>query len=357
MYWVRGSINFTLTTPGFVQAEDAGHFHEWMEDRGWSFTQLALDPLSEDYSVGHAEGRDKLSSWDAEAAEWELAVNMPRQLMQAYRDFGLVADSGALPLCDHCRHHAACWAGIEQRKPVKPEERHWSHLAMPWVGRSYKTYRIAVIGVNPNEAGGLNLYEELVPAAQAEMLGKGGKGSGRRRVNFGHEGYKGSLLWHRIGLYAAKVIERLAYDDDPLHLPELSHIDAFNRISFINHIKCSPVGDRSEPSRAMWENCSYILRRELQIMQPNILLVLGTGENMRYLLQNVVDADPALMEATRYVRMAEGRLEGRAVGIINVPHPAGRFGASHEIGRELDLVLNRNLPRLQQCLGLPRVRL
>lgn len=349
MYWVLGTINSTLSSPKFFQESDITRFHPWMESKGWKFSDYRLDPMSADYSVNHAEGRDHLFRWETDIAEWERTENMPHHLMQMYENLGVVSNHIPLPLCQACSHHQDCWKDNEHRKPVDQDNIHWSHVSLPWIGQKYHTFRIAVIGINPYEAGGLDFYPKLIPQARAEMA------SGKIKVNFNHPGYAGTVLWHRIGRYASQTILKFVNDDDPLTFSDLSHIDAYDYISFTNHVKCSPIGDRSQPTQAMWGNCHSILKDELAILAPTILLVLGSSDNIYYLLENVVDEKASLIDETKYVRLYLGKLHDRNIGIINVPHPAApRLGASYQISKDLDLLLHTHASMLQNVLHLSR---
>lgn len=352
MYWVLGTLNYTLSSPKFIQESDIARFHMWMETRGWRFSDYPLDPMSIDYSVRHVDGRDKLVSWDTDISDWERTVNMPHHLLQMYAGLGVVSNNTPLPLCETCGHHQECWQGNEHRKPLDQGNIHWSHVSLPWIGTKYNTFRIAVIGINPYEAGGLEFYPKLIPQAREEMAG------GRIKVTFNHPGYAGTVLWHRIGLYASQTILNFVNDDDPLTFPDLSHVDAYDWIAFTNHVKCSPIGDRSKPSQAMWENCHSILKKELGILAPKIMIVLGTGDNFHYLNKNVLDETPSLLDETKSVRLYVGKLHSKTIGIINVPHPAapGR-GASHQISRDLEMLLFKHAAKLQYMLHLPRPRL
>lgn len=111
-------------------------------------------------------------------------------------------------------------------------------------------------------------------------------------------------------------------DDAQIHLE-------YENFAFLNHIKCSPTGERSKPSEAMWERCGvHVLKRESAILQPRVLVVLGTGDNLYYLERRVLDETlrPVCSEAD--VRSCHGRLDGRELDVIAVPHPAGSIESS-----------------------------
>jgi uracil-DNA glycosylase family 4 len=242
-------------------------------------------------------------------------------------------DEKPLSLCNTCKNNKECWKSIEYRKSLEQNNIHWSHISLPWIGNKFSIFRITVIGINPYEAGGLEFYPNLIPQAKKELA------DGKIKINFNHPGYKGSIIWHRIGLYISQIIGNFVNDDDPINIPNISIDEAYDWLCFTNHIKCSPIGDRSEPTIAMWNNCYSILKEELQIIAPKLFLVLGTGDNIHYLLKNVIQ-DSIQLESTKYCRLYTGMFNGKQIGIINVPHPSAPYiGASQQISKDLDQLL------------------
>lgn len=319
-------------------------FFEFMKERGWVFTErLYTDfELSTTYSIhnsihygyGHKE-------WDKDFYEYQK-MNLPSLILERYEEKGLVhKDLKALPLCDYCDYSKECYSGNESRKPnlVNSE---WSLIELPWIGQHYSKKKIAFLGINPNEDGGLNQLEVLVNAAKAELE------AGKTKVNFGYtypdgKKYSGTFLWHRIAAYS-KIIQgamEIAKDDifkeieffrDENFAPEKVACE-FDNISFLNHIKCSPLGNRSKPTNKMWENCGKsILLDELKILRPEWLIVLGDGDNAWAFEKNVLESNVHVKEG-----MFEGSYRcftttefGLLTKVIVVPHPAAPGGADKD---------------------------
>ena len=250
------------------------------------------------------------------------------RIQRVYEDLGFTAQGHEYSLCEVCSFAAGCWANHEHRKPTGKDVS-WSYISLPWVGEDYATCKVAFIGINPYEGGGLDFFPKLVPQAVRELE------SGRRAVSFGIPRYR-SLLWHRIGLYASSIVNRMISLNG--EFGDLKPYQAYKTLAFVNHIKCSPTGDRSAPTNAMWNNCSYVLAKELEILRPNILCVIGRGDNFVYTLRNLVRSHIPLDEIGN-VRLAKGEVNGKEVLIINVPHTAAYGGSALKINEDLQRIL------------------
>ena len=251
---------------------------------------------------------------------------------------GLLPNDG--PLHRVCENGAACWGEAQDRLP--PDEGETGCISQPWVGSRYRDLRLAAIGVNLNEYGGLNALVELTEEAK-ELIAEG-----CRRVRFHntYNEYAGSFLWHRLGAYAAAIAEtsRVAFvewGDDGYPLPK-NVAQSFDMIAFMEHVKCAPIGEKSKPTTAMWKRCgAHILRNELEILRPAQLLILGTSDNARYLSVQVLDAKMDCVIQHGSVISAIGSIAGNVIKIIVVPHPTSYGGASRAILDDLKQVLHR----------------
>lgn len=256
-----------------------------------------------------------------------------------YRDLGFnsTPSNDRLPLHECCKNRHECWKGADDRKPPNDEE--WSKISRPWVGSKYSDLRLVAVGVNLNECGGFDALSMLLETAREEMVS-----TGRKRVRFDNSNYRGSLLWHRLGCYAV-VFAQAAGLITPSYanqFPVNRDVgQAFEYIAYTNHIKCSPKGNWSEPTKKMWENCGgHVLRKELLELEPERILILGTSDNFRYFIANVLDPDITKPLNKKSVRIVSGKLGKKPVRVFAVDHPASRLGARKSILEDLRESLN-----------------
>ncbi|MGI8749226.1 MAG: uracil-DNA glycosylase family protein [Thermoleophilaceae bacterium] len=128
------------------------------------------------------------------------------------------------------------------------------------------------MAINQNEYGGLGAHWWIVIGALAK-LDRGAE----------------PTFHYSVGRYMAAVLATL--DGMPVppedELDAAASVEAWRRCCFTEAIKCSPLGDDSRPSQAMWQNCPVrFLLAELEILQPRTLIVVGrgTGDALRRLL-------------------------------------------------------------------------
>jgi hypothetical protein len=255
-----------------------------------------------------------------------------------YAQLGMIDESGlSLPLHLSCINRQGCWLSAEDRFP--PDDDQWAHLSRPWIGNAYHELRLLAIGENLNEYGGFDAVQVLTQLAKNEIL------SGRRRVRFGNDfkRYPGSFLWHRLGCYAVVFAQTKGFLN-PLWGADLypSKEDvsrAYDYISYTNHIKCSPKGGKSEQTKQMWDNCGkHILRKEIELLQPDYILILGKSDNQWYFNNRVLD-EPTEWAYHQSVGMGLGKVGGREVSVFILPHPQAKGGNSLSILNDLRHVL------------------
>ena len=87
----------------------------------------------------------------------------------------------------------------------------------------------------------------------------------------------------------------------------------------------------------MWENCApFLLAAELEVLRPQVLLVLGLGENLSQL---------GRIGSMEGHRVAEGIYRGTVqartgvLQVVGVTHPAGFGGCSKALVTRLDQAL------------------
>lgn len=181
-------------------------------------------------------------------------------MAELYERAGVLSEGRVAPLHEACRHCAKCWADEEPDARPAPDS---AGIALPWIGRDYGGDRIAVAGINLYEYGGLFAQWWIYQDVQ-EMMAT-------------FKRYKGSMLPYAVGTYVSALLHR----DGPDQFREPSALDAakaWERIAFMELVKCSPARGRSAPNEQMWANClgTYFLD-ELHLLEPRSLIVMGTG--------------------------------------------------------------------------------
>jgi hypothetical protein len=261
---------------------------------------------------------------------------MDQQFKNLYEKLGLIKSDGTMiTLHSDCPFSDKCWKNIQDRKPVK-EGKFWT-ITRPWVGENYEDFRLLVVGINMNEYGCYDCAIELVNQAKKEYE------EGYTK-NFMTETYSGTFLFHRMASYVNALIEK-----EGIYKPNWGNdgfpskqdlIKSFDFFAFTNHIKCSPIEENSKPTYEMWENCGrFILKNEINVLEPSKILVLGKEENFYYFNQKVLD-EPISLEWKGNIGLGKGHINNKQVEIIVVPHPASFGGNSHEIMKELNCVIN-----------------
>jgi hypothetical protein len=256
-----------------------------------------------------------------------------------YQSLNLLNESGQeIPLHSACQYRSECWNDAFDRCP--PEDQGWSSITRPWVGPRYEELRLVVVGENFNEYGGLEALVELTEEAKVLIA------EGWRRVRFGNsfKNYAGSFLWHRIGCYATAFGEAFGIAKsnwDNNGYPEAKDAaSAYDLITFVEHIKCSPRGHKSKPTSRMWENCgAHVLRKELLLLNPTHILVLGTSTNAWSLRQHVFDSDWCDKVQVGSVTHAKTLLDGNILMVWVVPHPTSYGGSAGAIIQDLRTAL------------------
>ena len=224
---------------------------------------------------------------------------------QLYTQLGLGPRCEETFLPERCPQAGTCWRGEEPRTPNRAalEAKQNGGLSMPWVGPDYEETRLLILGINTNEYAHWTAMRELA------------------------EQGKDQLKAGRVRLYGTAWLG-LPFDGDEYSGPVLA--DLLDRVAMTNHIKCAPTGSRSKPTTAMWEQCGpYILPKELELLRPTRVLVLGSGDNGWY-FQTRVRSE---VDSKTHALTIEGvRLKSRlirwndGVEALVMPHPSAPGG-------------------------------
>lgn len=237
-----------------------------------------------------------------------------------------------------CASRSACWQNAEGRYP--PDGDSWSHIARPWVGAEYEKLRLLAVAENLNEYGGLEALCELAEESK-DLLRKGFR---RVRFHAAFSEYAGSFLWHRLASYSAAIAEaqgslEVSWLADGYPSPQ-DAARAFDFIAFAEHVKCSPKGDKSAPTVAMWENCGrHVLREEILVLRPAVVLVLGRSNNNWYLRERVCDTGYQSRRKIGQVERARAQVGDVDFAVFIVPHPQAYGGSAASILADLKCAL------------------
>lgn len=283
---------------------------------------------------------------------------MFHKFLKLYSRYGLLDTESQkledLLLHETCRRRHECWSEADQERMSQENK-----VQLPFIGPRYNNSaaRLAVIGTNLNESGGLFEVQQLCIHAQFLIS------NGWKKIRFGNppERYSGGLFWHRLAAYAAVIcsISDLRVSGDYVEvggMPLLSNpsllADAMGEIAFLELIKCSPRGERSKPSDQMWNLCPReFLLEELSLLRPTILLTMGikTGRALRYILSDVKELTPEDSSGM----LAVARLAGRTIIVVSVPHPASPGGSADSCISHLAACCIEKSAMFQLCAKAP----
>jgi len=251
---------------------------------------------------------------------------MIHNLIKLYKENQVIEDPHYckdLPLHKACPSSELCWQGRE--KDDKELDK-YNGIHLPFIGPYYcnSPFRLAALGQNYHGYGGLlsahHLFIDLI-----NRLQKGYKTM-----------HKGSTLFHRLAVYATLMIRSdWRIEGEDVFMGESRLVDSFealadslNHIVFLNAIKCSPHWERSEPTHPMFDNCpKKFLVKELEILSPKILLVLGKRTLDTIPKQNCKTVEKA-EDSQSEIHQTE--LTNGPVVVFKVVHPAARNGGNAE---------------------------
>ncbi len=261
------------------------------------------------------------------------------QLLERYRRLGVVTDdNSSCFLPDECPRCVTCWAGAEKRKPGRADAA--SQIAAPWVGAGYKQGGLLVVMQNMNDWGGIDLSAE--PNIGMRAAGRAARiqlQQGCRRL-FSDEGgkpYPGTNVWYRGIAYAGIWLEAAGDIASPLvwssqspDPPSLARV--VDQIAITQQVKCSPLGERSDPTLAMWSECAdFLLRDELVVLAPSRIVVLGEGLGLKRVLPLREEGCESvrLNRTTLSVKLHSARIDGARVDVLSVPFPSRPGGCAN----------------------------
>ncbi len=219
-------------------------------------------------------------------------------------------------------------------------------MTLTGIGPRYRAGRLVLVLENLRDFGGWDLHESgaasgmrwLASLARIDWTG------GRRRLfRTKAAGHGGTGVWAQAVSYAATwlattgLIAR-SWPGDVVPTKVLA--ETIDHVAMVQHVKCSPLGSRSNPNDSMWVECGrYVLRDELAILRPARLLVIGSHHNAGAMRARVlsgktyaVDERTVMLGTRRAVlRLERGELSGHPVDMVVVQHPASPGGTSRKL--------------------------
>ncbi|MCX7113415.1 MAG: hypothetical protein NTX45_25585 [Proteobacteria bacterium] len=243
-----------------------------------------------------------------------------------------------------CPNAKKCWNPneIPVLEDDSLDERDWTEISHPWIGEKFQELKLLCLGINMNSHGGFSACCGLVDGACDEML------KGAVRVRFGHsfKEYPGTLLFHRMGMYSALIAQAtgVPVQLDERRLPTQNEVvRAFEFIAYTNHIKCSPTNkELSKPNWQMWEHCgAFILKKEMEMLQPKILLILGTGDNQYQIVNKLLGSNSTQTISTSgKIEVKQASFDGQPIKLVIVPHPSARGGSAKQLMIDMQRALS-----------------
>jgi hypothetical protein len=245
------------------------------------------------------------------------------RLVDFYERRGVLRGMEALPLWEACACAGPCWKKLplEYRPGLDPSDPWNGGIPLPWIGPSYRSHGVVVVGINLREASGLLIEYEIAleECGQIDVLRNGG--------------YKPHDSWwaYRSSRTAAAVMRSLE-SADVLDDPDPRIVgEAIDRYARVQAVKCSPKdGWLSSRTQAMRDNCpSQYLRAELRLLEPRAIVLCGDEPWMA--LERVGDIDVTLDGPLAW----RGRWQGadQSAEVFWVPHPSSygkRWQLAHE---------------------------
>jgi len=245
--------------------------------------------------------------------------------------------------CEHCKE---CWKRIDKKYK---EASDWNYFSLPFIGKEYKG-ELVCVALNVHKGGGRNLQEMCIRGYNAFKADKKPHDNdiygykydpgviesfkeGQRRVNFkdgmkeavkkGHleKPYPGTPLWFCIAVYSKIILEKKFNPGMADNLEELAK--TYERIIFMDAIKCSPGTNQSRPTGEMKKFCpEHIFFRELEIMRPDNLLIMqkSTAKLLwnKYKPKGAKNDFPGTGRDFDYRQVEIG---GKSVSLLYVIHP------------------------------------
>jgi len=258
--------------------------------------------------------------------------NKIRELEELYRSKNILIDNNDVLLHENCVRKNVCW----NERSIKNRGGNWNRIAYPYIGEGYNG-DLMCIGLNLNGFGGKNAQEELINGNGEKNIGvKNYLKYGKKKINFGNkkEDYTGSLFFYKIAVYSNIILSNCICPNDKEKLSEI-----YNKLVFLEAIKCSPGGKKSKPENNMYCCINEFLIQEISILEPKKILLLGNSVaeyfNMKKLIVGKIK-----YSNRKKIKLFKVSIDGKIIDVIKIIHPTAFGGNSNSIYNELYNILN-----------------
>ena len=255
------------------------------------------------------------------------------ELEKLYISKNILIDSNDVLLHENCIKKDICW----NEKSIEKRGGNWNRISYPYIGNEYNG-DLMCIGLNLNGFGGKNAQIELINGNKENNIGvKNYLKKGIKKINFGNkkEDYAGTLFWYKIAVYSNIILNNCICPND---YAKLSGI--YNKLVFLEAIKCSPYGNKSKPEMNMYSCClNEILIHEIDILEPKKILLLGNSVS-EYLKINKWVVGEIKYSKNRKIELFKVTIDEKIIDVIKIIHPTAFGGNSNYIYNELYEIIN-----------------
>jgi hypothetical protein len=198
------------------------------------------------------------------------------KLKNIYINNKVYIEDDELILFNNCIKKDICW----NTELIKIFGADWNIVSFPYIGENYKN-KLLCIGLNLNEYGGYYALNDLITSGKNNVIKS--LLSHKRRMNFGNKNYGGTLLFHRMAIYANIVLGNTTLEDKKVLSKNnifigndfIQLVEIYKEIAFLEAIKCSPYNEKnSKPFENMYNTCfECFLSNEIKILEPSNIIV------------------------------------------------------------------------------------
>lgn len=182
-------------------------------------------------------------------------------LKDFYKNLGLTEGEK-----DFCPFYKECKRSVGNAELLSP--------VGAYIGNNYKEKGILVVGLNTNQAEGIDFFNRwyithwIIPL----MKDKGIRNSEGVKLPVAYA-LNSEPLFRDLPRLVNKFLDR-PFEEDSL-------FRVYDLISFTNIVKCSTSAERGAATKKMWENCIYpeqtqYIKREIETLRPSVVISIGT---------------------------------------------------------------------------------